>query len=97
MTAMKKLMLILIAISLLGLAYVNYAFDDSFNAALSRSPALVCLVYIAGIGSWVLIIRAEVRKRRRLKRLKCGRCSVCGYDLRATPDRCPECGTVAAR
>jgi hypothetical protein len=35
-------------------------------------------------------VRALRGERRRARNL----CQHCGYDLRATPERCPECGTV---
>jgi len=54
------------------------------------------LVIITGLLplGWLLKWR---HRRRREYRTTHGLCLSCGYDLRATPDRCPECGTVPAK
>jgi hypothetical protein len=42
----------------------------------------------------VLPLSLFVRLARGRRRERENRCARCGYDLRASPGRCPECGTV---
>jgi ribosomal protein L37E len=51
---------------------------------------LLSLLAVAPTGSLALILG----KSRRLHEMLCRRC---GYDLRASADRCPECGQPVAR
>jgi hypothetical protein len=46
------------------------------------------LILVAGTAAFAAL-RNPVGARRRLRR---GLCPACSYDLRATPERCPECG-----
>jgi hypothetical protein len=56
-----------------------------------RMPYWLLLILFAVRPAWVML--GKVRSRRWKRR---GLCASCGYDLRATPHRCPECGWIVS-
>ncbi len=64
---------------------------DGDNLNITRSVTFP-LPFLALVTSVLpaCVLRAWLRRRK----YAAGLCAKCGYDLRATPDRCPECGCV---
>jgi hypothetical protein len=70
-------------------SYIGSNYQHTLNAIIFPYWLLTVASAIAPAWHWL-----GSRRRRAAKRLVQGLCPACGYDLRATPERCPECGAV---
>src|SRR5579872_2812416 len=52
------------------------------------------VVWVGASGLIIVSGIINLKRRQAWRRYYAGQCVRCGYDLRATPERCPECGAV---
>ena len=73
-----------------GTVYAHWA--RTFQNSSEKVTMIVIPAVIPTLAFGVLPVLGLVKKRRSKYRRARGLCAHCGYDIRATPDRCPECG-----
>ena len=87
-----------------GAMQLGFGYDRAWAyAETSASSHLIANALKIYVPFWFIILVMAVLPVWRILRLmraklalRPGLCRRCGYDLRATPDRCPECGTAPA-
>jgi hypothetical protein len=82
----------------LGLSLYTGRTDPSTRSRFGGNRPYVVLVlphWMAALAAAVLPAAWFRRRLRRWRQRAPGLCRACGYDLRASPGRCPECGAPA--
>jgi hypothetical protein len=74
-----------------GFAFLQWRSANGANSMTMVILPFWALTTVSALPPLVWLIR---RVHSRARRRRAGHCPACGYDLRATPDRCPECGNV---
>ena len=83
--------------SFLRTAFSERKKSGYFGFFLVREPAILGCAGPSWFVCLLLTLLPAYSVRRKLvnrRHTLVGICATCCYDLRATPDRCPECGTV---